>query len=395
MRRSILAPAFVGAALSTAVVVIACGSSSSTPPVGSSSSSGASGGSSGASGSGGSSGGFNNSSSSSGGGSGGSNSGSGGGLPCPSGLSCNVACSGGGTTTLSGKVYDPAGKNPIYNVAVYVPATPLQPLPKGVPTGADACNCGALFQSGAITNTTTGVDGSFTLTNVPVGSQVPLVIQVGKWRRQFLVPVTSCQDNPQQDKTITLPSSVPAGDTDTSMPDIAVSTGQADTLECLMHRIGLPGSEYVSGNATGGHVHIFSGGKSNKNDGNGPETPGMIGAPVSSTSLWDKQDDMMPYDIVLLSCEGGETYDAKPDVLEAYLNAGGRAFASHFHYAWFSGPMANTQDNTYAPNSDWSSLASWSKDPQNGTNSAIGGQLVTTLNGSSQPFSKGVFSRSG
>src|SRR5439155_5909867 len=124
----------------------------------------------------------------------------------------------------SGKVYDPAKKNPLYNAAVYVPATPLTPLPKGVPTGNDACNCGALFQSGALTNATTAVDGSFTLTNVPVGAEVPLVIQIGKWRRQFKVNVAQCTDNPQADKSLSFPSTVAAGNTDDNIPDIAVST---------------------------------------------------------------------------------------------------------------------------------------------------------------------------
>jgi hypothetical protein len=45
---------------------------------------------------------------------------------------------------------------------------------------------------------------------------------------------------------------VAAGDTDDNMPDIAVSTGSADTLECLMLRIGLPASEYVAGAAGSG-----------------------------------------------------------------------------------------------------------------------------------------------
>src|SRR5258708_6122249 len=104
------------------------------------------------------------------------------GAQCPSGAQCNVSCSGG-TTTISGKVYDPALKNGLYNVAVYVPGGPIQALPKGVPTGADACNCGALFKSGAVVSTTTGVDGSFKLQNAPVGKQMPLILQFGKWRR--------------------------------------------------------------------------------------------------------------------------------------------------------------------------------------------------------------------
>ena len=46
----------------------------------------------------------------------------------------------------------------------------------------------------------------------------------------------------------------------------AVSTGSADTLECLMTRIGLPPTEYVAGTGTTGHVHVYSGG--NPNGGN-------------------------------------------------------------------------------------------------------------------------------
>ncbi|MGO8997363.1 MAG: hypothetical protein ACLQVI_28945 [Polyangiaceae bacterium] len=307
---------------------------------------------------------------------------------CPTGLTCNVVCSGGGTTSVTGKVYDPAGKNPLYNVAVYVPAVPLTPLPKGVPTGAAACNCGALFESGAVVNTTTAVDGTFTLTNVPVGANVPLVLQVGKWRRQVSINVTQCTANAQPDKSLTLPGTVAAGDTNDNIPDIAVSTGEADTLECLMLRIGLPASEYVAGTGTTGHIHVFSGGSSGLSLGGKPETPAMAGAPASYTDLWSTQAQLMPYDIVLLSCEGGETYNANPPALEAYLNAGGRAFASHFHYAWFSGPLESLQ--SYSAPSDWgSNLATWTTD-KNGGSSPIGGIIDQTLNGSTKPFPKGV-----
>jgi hypothetical protein len=99
----------------------------------------------------------------------------------------------------------------------------------------------------------------------------------------------------------------------------------------------------------------------------------------------------MPYDIVLLSCEGGETYQANPPALESYLNAGGRVFASHFHYAWFAGPLSSGQG--YAAPADWGShLAAWSAGSNGGTggNSPLGGTIVQTLNGSSQAFAKGV-----
>ena len=313
-----------------------------------------------------------------------------GGVACPPGLMCNVACSGKTTTTVTGTVYDPAMRNPLYNISVYVPAVPLTPLPPGVPTGKDACSCGALYQSGAIVNTSTAVDGTFTLSNVPVGSKVPLVIQVGKWRKQIDIDVKACQPNAQPDKSLFLPGTVPPGDTITNMPDIAVSTGSADTLECLMTRIGLPNTEYVAGTGTSGHVHIFSGGNTGFGLGltGQPESPAMAGAPASPTDLWATQAQLMPYDIVLLSCEGGETYKANPPALEAYLNAGGRAFGSHFHYAWFSGPLDSLQKYT-AP-TDWGkNLATWSVD-KSGGGDPIGGIIDTTLNGSTKPFTKGI-----
>jgi hypothetical protein len=316
------------------------------------------------------------------------NSADGGTVQCPSGAQCSVPCPGGGTTSISGKVYDPALKNGIYNVEVYVPGGALQALPKGVPQGADACNCRAHFKSGAVVSTVTGTDGSFTLTNAPVGQQIPLVLQVGKWRRVVHVDTTQCSDAPQPDKSLSLPGTVAPG-SDDNMPDIAVSTGHADTLECLMKRIGLPDSEYVAGTASTGHVHVFSGGAPDGGGiGGSPESPPMPGAPVSATDLWDAPAHLMPYDILLLSCEGAETYNANPAALEEYLNAGGRTFASHYHYAWFTG--SSLGPNTYAPPADWgNALATWSG-AGGSSRFPTNGQIVQTLNGSTNPFPKGV-----
>ena len=319
--------------------------------------------------------------------------GDGGGVACPPGLQCGVSCSGGGTTTISGVVFDPAGNDPLYDIAVYVPAVPLVALPKGV--ASDACNCASLYKSGAVVATTTGVDGSFKITNAPVGSAVPLVMQIGKWRKQVTINVAACTDNKQAMGSLKLPGTVAAGDINDNMPDIAVSTGSADTLECLMQRIGLPASEYSAGAGGAGHVHIFSGGSPGGGGGGGgrvgrPENPGWAGtAPESDTTLWDSQAHLMPYDILLLSCEGGETYNANPQVLESYLNVGGRAFGSHFHYAWFSGPLSSAGTNTYTAPADWgSNLATWSAGGMNGLQA--NGKIVQTLNGSTQPFAKGV-----
>src|SRR5262249_32624008 len=50
---------------------------------------------------------------------------------------CVKTCSGGGETTLTGTVYDPAGKNPLYGIVVYVPSQPPAPIS----TGASCYSC--------------------------------------------------------------------------------------------------------------------------------------------------------------------------------------------------------------------------------------------------------------
>jgi hypothetical protein len=137
-----------------------------------------------------------------------------------------------------------------------------------------------------------------------------------------------------------------------------------------------------AGGQTGGGGGGYGGGSIGR-----AESPGMTGAPVAYQNFWDTSAHMMPYDITLLSCEGGETYNANPPALEEYLNAGGRVFASHFHYAWFAGPIGSNQ--SYSAPADWgNNLASWTPG-SNGGQDPVSGVIDQTLNGSSQPFPKG------
>jgi hypothetical protein len=258
-------------------------------------------------------------------------------------------CSGGKSTTISGTVYDPAMVNPIFNVAVYVPGT--LPLP-ALPSGVSCASCADLYttpQASAVTDAT----GRFSIANAPDGMNVPLVVQVGKWRKLYTInTVTPCQDNPQPDKSLRLPKSHTDGD----LPNIAVSTGSADSLECLLLRMGVDPGEYMGGSAGPGRIHIFTGNGATTNGGTSPD-PGM--------TLWDSDTDINNYDIVLLSCEGQETLHMNQQVLLDYGNGGGRVFASHFHYAWFdTGPFATT----ISP-----ALATWTTDTQ------LDGNLSTTI----------------
>jgi hypothetical protein len=314
------------------------------------------------------------------------------------------SCPSGKTTSVTGTVYDPANKNPLYNVEVYIPAGPLAALPKGVPTGPDSCSCSALFPSAAYASTSTKVDGTFQLDNVPTGTQ-KLVVQIGKWRHAVQINVSNeCGANAIPDHTLALPGTVAAGNTDDSMPDIAVSTGSADSLECLMLRVGVAAAEYVPGTSTAGHVHVFNGGDTggggghSGNSGKAESNP-MTGAPASPTSLWANQGQLMPFDILLLSCEGGETYNANPQALEDYLNAGGRAFGSHYHYSWFSGPnLPNGSGQTYLSalpadyGANGSTLGTWTADGNGGGGGGAGdiaGAFDTSLNPGPGVFTKG------
>jgi hypothetical protein len=296
-------------------------------------------------------------------------------VTCPQGTNfkCQqVGCPNNGTTTLNGKVFDPAGKIPLYNVAVYVPNTAPQPLPMGVMCGA----CSSWYTS-PVVSAVTDAGGNFSITNMPVGKNIPLIVQVGKWRMQYtLSNVQQCVENDAASlagTTLRMPRNHMEGD----IPNIAVSTGSADSLECLLLRMGVDANEYTGDPMGAGRIHIFTGGDSK--DGLG----GAVTNPASKESyqyLWNTDASMEAYDVVLLSCEGSVTSyldDGGRTVLSDYTNNGGRVFASHYHYSWFTptGPFS-----TVSP-----PLATW----QTSTPGFVGmdqtvpynGDIVTTLTG--------------
>ncbi|MGD0523586.1 MAG: hypothetical protein ABSE49_00510 [Polyangiaceae bacterium] len=311
---------------------------------------------------------------------------SGGGGGCTN-LQCQVhQCGGsadggdGGGTTLSGTVFDPAGRNPLYNVAVYIPNSPagkLDAIPIGI--GANSCSCSALFSGQPIVYATTDTSGNFTLYNVPDGDMIPLVVQIGKWRKEITVPtIKQCQ--PNSAGNISLPKNLTDG-MYASLPNIAVSTGGLDTLECLLTRVGVD-EAFFTGQTAGPGVHIFQGFGGNA----------AAGSETSPAHLWDSLGDLKQYDIIMLSCEGEPTVGVSATTatyLGPYVDQGGRVFAEHYHYAFFTNDnsLTGTAYPEFTNVASWTNLGAFGNDSP--YNSDITGVIESTLpNGMNFPEGK-------
>jgi hypothetical protein len=264
------------------------------------------------------------------------------------GLECQVvdcAKQGMPPTTLAGTVFAPNGTLPLYGVTVYVPRDPVAPFTEG----AQCSRCTDELSGSPIARVQTDEAGKFRLENVPSGDNIPLVITSGKWRRQIAIPhVDSCVEAPLAGADTRLPKNKAEGD----IPKIALTTGSADSLECLIRKLGIDDSE-VTTDAGTGRIHFFR--------GNGLSMLANAGALPNATTLWGTVDKLKQYDIVLLSCEGRQNPGTKPqsalDAMKAYADLGGRVFASHWHNIWIEG-STQTSGSTQRP-AVWPEIAAW------------------------------------
>ncbi len=300
---------------------------------------------------------------------------------CSCGNLClkQVACDGGAATSISGTVYDPAGLNPLYNVIVSIPNAPLDPIP----TGASCTSCDAQVSGQPIATALTDSSGHFVLNSVPWGTDFPLVMQLGKWRRQVTITASmvthQCADNPITDsppdagtlaaRLLRLPRNIHDGDNNgqyTSMPKIAITTGQIDALECLLTRAGIDTAEFTNPAGTG-HINLFSLlPTSDANSGDNGATEYAAGAggaafPVATT-LFDSAATEQTYDIIIVNCAGvasryvtpGSGYyvtEARRQNLKTYVNSGGRVFLEHYFASFL------TSTSTLA--APYGELATW------------------------------------
>jgi hypothetical protein len=248
---------------------------------------------------------------------------------CPGGPPCvnlcmqQMMCPAGTDTTVSGVVLAPTPPtfgtpDPIYNALVYVPNGTVLPFTPGASCGM--CN-GAEASGQPLVNTLSRFDGRFVLNRVPVGDNIPLVIQVGRWRRQVVIPrVMPCVDNPIGPELTRLPRNKAEGD----IPLTAIATGMVDTLECVMRKIGVDDAEFTQPTGTG-RIQLYRANGASAGAG----TPGLAALTGSLATL-------RRYDMAIFECEGSEIpkpVAAKQNVIN-YANVGGRLFFTHYSYTY-------------------------------------------------------------
>ena len=268
-----------------------------------------------------------------------------------------VSCPAGGTTTITGTVFTPNGTDPLPNVIVYIPNAPVDAFTPGV-----SCPVVGTPPSGSpLVGTSTAVDGTFTLSNVPVGTNIPLVIQSGRWRRQVVVPTTTAC------AATSFTTRMPKNQGEGEIPRFAIATGSADQVECVLRKVGVEDSEFTDPSGKG-RINLYS---SSGAPGAriGPATP-------SADVLMGDPAVLNQYDVLMLPCEGGRFNKPSAQLanIVQFANSGGRVYSSHFSYVWmYQNPPFNgvvnwavnqarppdgiaTVDTTFA---DGQTLAQW------------------------------------
>lgn len=202
--------------------------------------------------------------------------------------------------------------------------------------------------------------------NVPVGVEFLLVVKVGKFRRAVRMTI------PANDacETTDLPTTVAAGnptrlprDLDdglaVNIPHVAISTGSADAMECVLEKMGLAHAVFTRP-SLGGRIHLYrdngvfpdaqsascsacSGSTCRATHCGGPNASHRTAflAAFNAERLWEDGGRIGEYDFVISDCRGDASGPPSSGSegaanIRRYVNRGGRMFASHFSHNWIS-----------------------------------------------------------
>jgi hypothetical protein len=347
------------------------------------------------------------------------------GMPCMGTLCTSVnTCTPTTQTTITGIVTAPGhadtatwgNPDPLYGVHVYVPGnrgtlpafspsctTANRTCPSGetcvIPSGATtgtcmgvSCDqCTAALPGNPIVSATTDAAGRYTLTGVPCGMNIPLIIQLGRWRRQVVIPNVACCQTTDLTTTATLRnlSRMPRTRAEGDIPAIAMLTGRVDALECVLRKIGIDDSEFSVPAAQGGdgRVRFYLEGD------NGTRYGADIGSGApGEAQLWQAGGDIGQYDMTFFACEGARLPEQTADQQRIinYANSGGRVFATHFSYVWLTN--SPTADPTTTAPAPYAQTALWTVGQDTTQYDALQTVSIDTIvtGTASTPFTRGI-----
>ncbi|HEY1817826.1 MAG TPA: hypothetical protein VGG74_36040 [Kofleriaceae bacterium] len=313
--------------------------------------------------------------------------------PCVGPLCTEVnSCTNMPQTTITGTVTAPGhpttGSNawtgwvpdPIYGALVYVPdgsaGSPTYGVQSFAP-GVSCDTCSSEVTGSPMVSAVTGIDGKFTLSNAPCGANIPLVIQLGRWRRMITISNVACCANTAltNDEThlprVHTPGVAAAGtgsDVYDDIPLMAFDTGSVDTLHCVLRKIGVDDSEFTDPTGAGRvNFYVDNGAQISNN------TP-------AATSLYGSQSTLDKYDMVLFECVGEQDQKSltNQDNVINYANAGGRVYATHYSYVWLTNGTTKSVSSNTAP-VPFSQTATW--DVNQSSNDSTTGTVDQTLQG--------------
>lgn len=269
---------------------------------------------------------------------------------------CQVtpSCSANATTTVTGTVFAPNGRDPLPNVTVYIAGDTVGPLTAGV-----SCPVPGAVPSGSpVAGAVTATDGTFTIINAPInppGQPQALVMVSGKWRRIIPIDLSggACTTTAADPTMTRFPQTQAEGD----IPKIAVATGEADPVECVLYKVMGNNSKEFTNPGGGGRINFYLGeGRTASESGS---YIGASGTTPSATTLTGDPNVLNSYDVLMLPCEGDDntalrqSSNAKNGELAnlvGFANAGGRVYASHYSYDWLDEAQTFPNVVNWTPN---------------------------------------------